>query len=84
MAEDRLYRVVVRAALGLFRLLGLRFDVRGEEHVPPSGAAVLAANHQSFLDFMVVGLNSDASMREIKGPTRPIIPEGERAEEVDE
>ncbi|MBR7742415.1 1-acyl-sn-glycerol-3-phosphate acyltransferase [Phycicoccus sp. BSK3Z-2] len=51
-----MYRVVIRAAFVLFRLLGLRFDVRGEQHVPTSGAAVVAANHQSFLDFLVVGL----------------------------
>ncbi|MCX5859407.1 MAG: D-glycero-beta-D-manno-heptose 1-phosphate adenylyltransferase [Proteobacteria bacterium] len=31
-------------------------------------------------DFLVVGLNSDASVRKIKGPGRPILPEGERAE----
>jgi rfaE bifunctional protein nucleotidyltransferase chain/domain len=27
----------------------------------------------------VVGLNSDASVRENKGPTRPVVPEGDRA-----
>jgi D-glycero-beta-D-manno-heptose 1-phosphate adenylyltransferase len=31
-------------------------------------------------DALVVGLNSDASVRQLKGPTRPVIPEGERAE----
>jgi rfaE bifunctional protein nucleotidyltransferase chain/domain len=31
-------------------------------------------------DFLVVGLNSDSSMRDIKGPTRPIVPQDERAE----
>jgi D-beta-D-heptose 7-phosphate kinase/D-beta-D-heptose 1-phosphate adenosyltransferase len=29
---------------------------------------------------LVVGLNSDASVRQLKGPTRPVIPEQERAE----
>lgn len=33
-------------------------------------------------DLLVVGLNSDRSVREIKGPLRPIIPEEERAEMV--
>lgn len=56
MVDDGLYRVVIRAGLGLFRLLGLRLDVRGAEHVPATGPAVLAANHQSFVDFLVVGL----------------------------
>ena len=29
---------------------------------------------------LVVGVNSDASVRRLKGPRRPIVPEGERAE----
>jgi D-glycero-beta-D-manno-heptose 1-phosphate adenylyltransferase len=29
---------------------------------------------------LIVGINSDASVRSIKGPSRPIIPEDERAE----
>jgi len=31
-------------------------------------------------DVLVVALNSDRSVRDIKGPTRPVIPEDERAE----
>lgn len=31
-------------------------------------------------DLLVVGLNSDASTRRLKGPTRPLIPQAERAE----
>ncbi|MBW2109485.1 MAG: D-glycero-beta-D-manno-heptose 1-phosphate adenylyltransferase, partial [Deltaproteobacteria bacterium] len=31
-------------------------------------------------DMLVVGLNSDRSVRRIKGPPRPIVPEQERAE----
>ena len=31
-------------------------------------------------DRLVVGLNSDASVRGLKGPNRPILPEAERAE----
>lgn len=30
-------------------------------------------------DILVLGLNSDASVRSIKGPLRPVVPEGERA-----
>ena len=30
-------------------------------------------------DLLVVGLNSDASVRKLKGPDRPILPEAERA-----
>jgi D-beta-D-heptose 7-phosphate kinase/D-beta-D-heptose 1-phosphate adenosyltransferase len=31
-------------------------------------------------DVLVVAINSDASVRGLKGPTRPILPENERAE----
>ena len=31
-------------------------------------------------DLLVVGLNSDRSVRELKGPRRPLLPESERAE----
>jgi rfaE bifunctional protein nucleotidyltransferase chain/domain len=31
-------------------------------------------------DVLVVGLNSDGSVRQIKGPRRPVVPEHERAE----
>jgi rfaE bifunctional protein nucleotidyltransferase chain/domain len=33
-------------------------------------------------DILVVGINSDASIRQLKGDNRPIRPEGERAEIV--
>jgi D-glycero-beta-D-manno-heptose 1-phosphate adenylyltransferase len=31
-------------------------------------------------DLLVVGLNSDASVRRLKGPSRPLVPQAERAE----
>lgn len=37
-----------------------------------------AARHEG--DALVVAVNSDRSVRAIKGPERPLIPEGERAE----
>ena len=33
-------------------------------------------------DLLIVGVNSDASTRALKGPERPLVPEGERAELV--
>ena len=48
---------------------------------------VLHAGHLKVLrqarkhgDFLVLGLNSDASARRLKGPKRPVVPERERAE----
>jgi rfaE bifunctional protein nucleotidyltransferase chain/domain len=47
---------------------------------------ILHVGHLSYLesaareaDILVVGINSDASARELKGPTRPVTPESERA-----
>ena len=35
---------------------------------------------KSFGDVLIVGLNSDSSVRRIKGDRRPILPQGDRAE----
>ncbi len=50
------------------------FDLLHVGHVRNLQAA------RSFGQVLVVGLNSDASVRQLKGPSRPIIPEAERAE----
>jgi D-beta-D-heptose 7-phosphate kinase/D-beta-D-heptose 1-phosphate adenosyltransferase len=50
------------------------FDVLHVGHV----RLLLEAARQG--DFLIVGLNSDASVRRLKGPTRPINSEGARAE----
>jgi D-beta-D-heptose 7-phosphate kinase/D-beta-D-heptose 1-phosphate adenosyltransferase len=60
---------------------------RGERVVFTNGCFdILHAGHVKFLQFarrqgdlLVVGLNSDASVRRIKGAPRPILPLGERA-----
>jgi 1-acyl-sn-glycerol-3-phosphate acyltransferase len=56
--RDGPYRLVIRVALVVFRLLRLRFDVRGSEHVPTSGGAVVCSNHVSYLDFTFLGLGA--------------------------
>lgn len=35
---------------------------------------------KQFADILVVGVNSDSSVRQLKGPTRPLMPQLERAE----
>jgi lysophosphatidate acyltransferase len=37
------------------RVLGITFEVEGEEHVEKAGAAVLVGNHQSMLDVLYLG-----------------------------
>ena len=53
---DLVYRCVIAASRAVFRGLGLRIELRGEEHLPTTGGAVLASNHLSFLDFTFLGL----------------------------
>jgi 1-acyl-sn-glycerol-3-phosphate acyltransferase len=54
--RDRPYRFIIRLALVVFRLFRFRFDVRGAEHVPTSGGAIICSNHVSFFDFTFLGL----------------------------
>src|ERR1700712_3478127 len=54
--RDRPYRGVIRMALIVFRLFRFRFDVRGQEHVPAQGGAIICSNHVSFFDFTYLGL----------------------------
>ncbi|RBY87640.1 1-acyl-sn-glycerol-3-phosphate acyltransferase [Blastococcus sp. TF02A-30] len=56
--RDRPYRFIIRVALVVFRLFRFRFDVRGSEHVPASGGAVICSNHVSFFDFTFLGLGA--------------------------
>jgi len=50
------------------------FDILHVGHV----RYLAAAREQG--DLLVVGVNSDASVRRYKGPRRPIVPQAERAE----
>jgi rfaE bifunctional protein nucleotidyltransferase chain/domain len=44
------------------------------------GHARYLTHAASLADFLVVAVNSDASVKRLKGETRPIVPESERAE----
>lgn len=50
------------------------FDLLHPGHVQYLAAA------RALVDVLIVGVNSDASVRAIKGPSRPVNPEVERAE----
>ncbi len=54
--RDRPYRFLIRVCLVVYRLFRFRFDVRGSEHLPTTGGAIIASNHVSFLDFTFLGL----------------------------
>ena len=66
MSQDRAYRAVIRLFATLFRMLGLRFEVRGAEHIPLRGPALLASNHLSYLDFTFVGLAASKRPRLVR------------------
>jgi 1-acyl-sn-glycerol-3-phosphate acyltransferase len=63
--REWVYPPVIRMALALFRILGVRFDLRGLDNIPASGGAVLASNHVSYLDFMFVGLPAHRGRRRL-------------------
>jgi D-beta-D-heptose 7-phosphate kinase/D-beta-D-heptose 1-phosphate adenosyltransferase len=78
-------RVVDRDEL---QKLAARLHAQGKRIVTVNGSFdLLHAGHVHFLreasqqgDVLIVGLNSDASVRGYKGPSRPVIPEQQRAE----
>ncbi|CAM3355896.1 lysophospholipid acyltransferase family protein [Kibdelosporangium persicum] len=53
---ELVYPPVILACKTLFRVLDLKLDVQGSEHIPASGGAVLACTHVSYLDFIFCGL----------------------------
>ncbi len=53
---ELVYPPVILGCKTLFRVLDLKLDLRGTEHIPASGGAVLACTHVSYLDFIFCGL----------------------------
>lgn len=53
---ELVYPPVILGCKTLFRVLDLKLDVQGAEHIPASGGAVLACTHVSYLDFIFCGL----------------------------
>jgi rfaE bifunctional protein nucleotidyltransferase chain/domain len=74
LAALRGQMITLRAGGGRLVLTNGCFDLLHVGHVRYLQAA------RGLGDFLVVGLNSDASTRALKGPERPLVPEAERAE----
>jgi 1-acyl-sn-glycerol-3-phosphate acyltransferase len=64
--RDLTYPPIIATAKVAFKLLGLRFDMRGTEHVPRSGGALLVYNHVSYVDFILGGLAANHSGRLVR------------------
>lgn len=87
MREEAAARVLPRQELAE---LCERWRAAGERIVFTNGCFdILHVGHARYLaearaqgDRLVVGVNSDSSTRQLKGPSRPIVPEDERAEMV--
>src|SRR5438046_2662949 len=79
--------VVLASWEALAEQLAMRRE-RGERIVSTNGVFdVLHVGHVRYLqaaralgDLLVVGINTDNGTRRLKGPTRPFVPEDERAE----
>jgi 1-acyl-sn-glycerol-3-phosphate acyltransferase len=65
MMTEPLYRGIVTVFKGVFRGLGMRIDVVGEENIPLDGGAILAINHTSYLDFALGGVPADLRGRRL-------------------
>lgn len=63
---DIAYRTTTVAARLAFGALGLRIHVEDDGQVPATGPVILAANHVSFLDFLLVGLVGRRSRRDVR------------------
>jgi 1-acyl-sn-glycerol-3-phosphate acyltransferase len=64
--RDITYPPIILTAKGLFRVLGLSFQMSGTEHVPRTGGALLAFNHVSYIDFVLGGLAAQPSGRLVR------------------
>ena len=65
MAEP-VYAPIILGAKTTFKLLNLKLDVRGSDHIPRTGGAVLACNHIGYLDFVFAGLGAHPAKRYVR------------------
>ncbi|KNE79272.1 MULTISPECIES: lysophospholipid acyltransferase family protein [Streptomyces] len=65
MAE-LVYPPVIGLARTMFKALDLRIDMRGTEHIPRQGGAVLVSNHIGYLDFVFCGLTARPAKRLVR------------------
>ncbi|MFI5714969.1 lysophospholipid acyltransferase family protein [Nocardia sp. NPDC051750] len=66
MTREPVFDILAGLVHTVFFAQGLRVDIRGQEHIPRTGGAVLAVNHTSYLDFMEVGLVGRRSGRNVR------------------
>jgi 1-acyl-sn-glycerol-3-phosphate acyltransferase len=63
---ELVYPPVIGLAKTMFRVLDMKIDIQGAEHIPATGGAVLASNHVSYLDFIFCGLGAQPAKRLVR------------------
>jgi 1-acyl-sn-glycerol-3-phosphate acyltransferase len=63
---ELVYPPVIALAKTMFRVLDMKIEVDGAEHIPQTGGAGLASNHLSYLDFIFCGLGADPAKRLVR------------------
>ncbi len=66
LAMELVYPPVVALAKTMFRVLDMKIEIDGAEHIPSTGGAVLASNHVSYLDFIFCGLGAQPAKRLVR------------------
>ncbi len=64
--RDVTYPPIIVTAKTLFRVLGMKFQMSGVEHIPREGGAILASNHISYVDFIFNGLAAQPAGRLVR------------------
>ena len=63
---ELVYPPVITFAKTMFRVLDLKIQIDGAEHIPETGGAVLASNHSSYLDFIFCGFGAQPAKRLVR------------------
>jgi 1-acyl-sn-glycerol-3-phosphate acyltransferase len=64
--SELVYSSIIRTAKLAFRALGQDIDITGLEHLPRTGAALLAVNHVSYVDFIYGGVAPERIGRRVR------------------
>ncbi|MEO3762436.1 lysophospholipid acyltransferase family protein [Streptomyces sp. B8F3] len=70
---DLVYPPVVGICKTAFKAMDLRIDLKGQEHVPRRGGAVLVSNHISYLDFVFCGYAARPAKRFVRFMTKDSV-----------
>jgi 1-acyl-sn-glycerol-3-phosphate acyltransferase len=63
---EPIYRPIALLLKAIVRVMGWRLLLSGQDRIPPSGPAVLACNHISYIDPVMIGLAADRQGRLIR------------------